>query len=88
LLIVNFQESLEAYTLPLMYRLREAGVAVELYPAAVKLKKQMSYADSKGIPYVLLVGDEEAGSGQLSLKNMESGEQEKLTIDELIEKLK
>lgn len=88
LLIVNFQESLEAYALPLMYRLREAGVAVELYPAAVKLKKQMSYADSKGIPYVLLVGDEEAGSGQLSLKNMESGEQEKLTIDELIEKLK
>ena len=88
LLIVNFEESLEAYTLPLMYRLREAGVAVELYPAAVKLKKQMSYADSKGIPYVLLVGDEEAGSGQLSLKNMESGEQEKLTIDELIEKLK
>lgn len=88
LLIVNFEESLEGYTLPLLYRLREAGVAVELYPAAVKLKKQMSYADSKGIPYVLLVGDEEAGSGQLSLKNMESGVQEKLTIEELIEKLK
>ena len=88
LLIVNFEESLEGYTLPLLYRLRGAGVAVELYPAAVKLKKQMGYADSKGIPYVLLIGDEEAGSGQLSLKNMESGVQEKLTIDELIEKLK
>ena len=88
LLIVNFDSAIEDFTLPLMYRLREAGVAVELYPAAVKLKKQMSYADSKAIPYVLLVGDEEVSSGQLSLKNMETGEQEKLNMDELIEKLK
>jgi histidyl-tRNA synthetase len=48
----------------------------------------MGYADSKGIPYVLLVGDEEAASGQLSLKNMESGEQVKVTETELIQKLK
>ncbi|MGB7529828.1 histidine--tRNA ligase [Sphingobacterium cellulitidis] len=88
LLIVNFDSAIEDFTLPLMYRLREAGVAVELYPSAVKLKKQMSYADSKAIPYVLLVGDEEVSSGQLSLKNMETGEQEKLNMDELIEKLK
>lgn len=88
LLIVNFDSAIEDFTLPLMYRLREAGVAVELYPSAVKLKKQMSYADSKAIPYVLLVGDEEVSSGQLSLKNMETGEQEKLNMDELIKKLK
>jgi len=88
LLIVNFDSKLEAYTLPLIYKIREAGIAVELYPGAVKLKKQMSYADSKQIPYVLLVGEEEVESGKLSLKDMESGEQEKISIDEIIEKLK
>ena len=63
-------------------------IAVELYPSAVKLKKQMGYADSKGIPFVLLVGEEEVESGQLSLKDMKTGEQQKVSIEELIEKLK
>lgn len=84
LLIVNFDKSLESYTLPLVLQLREAGVAVELYPTSAKLKKQMSYADDKGIPYVLLVGDEEVKSGLLSLKDMESGEQKTLNIEELV----
>ena len=88
LLIVNFDSNLESYTLPLLYKIRQAGIAVELYPSAVKLKKQMSYADSKGIPYVLLVGEEEVESGQLSLKDMKTGEQQKVSIEELIEKLK
>ncbi len=87
-LIINFDKELEGFTLPLLYQLREAGIAAELYPAAVKLKKQMSYADAKQVPYVLLIGDEEVRSGELSLKNMESGEQEKLGIAALIEKLK
>ncbi|GAA4143276.1 histidine--tRNA ligase [Sphingobacterium kyonggiense] len=86
-LIVNFDTALEEFTLPLLYQLRQAGIAAELYPAAVKLKKQMSYADSKQIPYVLLIGDEEVSSGQLSLKNMDSGEQEKLNVAALIAKL-
>ena len=88
LLIVNFDSNLESYTLPLLYQIREAGIAVELYPGAVKLKKQMGYADSKGIPFVLLVGEEEVESGQLSLKDMKTGEQQKVSIEELIEKLK
>jgi histidyl-tRNA synthetase len=88
LLIVNFDSNLESYTLPMLYQIRQAGIAVELYPSAVKLKKQMSYADSKGIPYVLLVGEEEVESGQLSLKDMKTGEQQKVSIEELIEKLK
>src|SRR5690606_36682653 len=82
-LIINFAQALEASTLPILFKLREAGIAAELYPSAVKLKKQMSYADSKQIPYVLLVGDEEVASGQLSLKNMETGEQQKVTLEEL-----
>jgi len=88
LLIVNFDANLESYTLPLLYQLRNEGVAVELYPTAVKLKKQMGYADAKNIPYVLLVGEEEVASGQLSLKDMLSGEQQKVTIEELISKMK
>ncbi|MGJ1496165.1 histidine--tRNA ligase [Sphingobacterium spiritivorum] len=83
LLIVNFDKSIEAFTLPLLNRLRQAGIAVELYPQAVKLKKQMSYADDKRIPYVLLIGEEEVDTGKLSLKNMKSGEQQKLSEQEI-----
>ncbi|MGJ1261220.1 histidine--tRNA ligase [Sphingobacterium spiritivorum] len=83
LLIVNFDKSIEAFTLPLLNRLRQAGIAVELYPQSVKLKKQMSYADDKRIPYVLLVGEEEVNTGKLSLKNMKSGEQQKLSEQEI-----
>ncbi len=88
LLIINFDKAMEGFTLPLLAQLRQAGVAVELYPNAVKLKKQMSYADAKKIPFVLLVGDEERASGQLTLKNMESGDQAKVSIEELINQLK
>ena len=84
-LIINFDKSLEVFTLPLLASLRKVGIASELYPIAAKLKKQMGYADAKQIPYVLLVGDEEKASGMLSLKNMESGEQVKLNQEQLID---
>src|SRR5690606_9170740 len=87
LLIINFDKGLEVHTLPLLNKLRQEGIAAELYAVPVKLKKQMGYADAKGIPYVLLVGDEEVKSGQLSLKDMESGEQIQVTESELIQKL-
>jgi histidyl-tRNA synthetase len=87
LLIVNFDKSTEKLTLPLLGTLRAEGIAAELYPTAAKLKKQMSYADAKRIPYVLLVGDEEVASGLFTLKDMASGEQRKLTEAELIEAL-
>ncbi|WP_312337787.1 histidine--tRNA ligase [Sphingobacterium sp.] len=88
LLIINFDKQLEGYTLSLLNKLRKENIASELYASPVKLKKQMGYADGKGIPYVLLVGEEEALSGQLSLKDMESGEQIKVTESELIQKLR
>ncbi|MDR0264312.1 MAG: histidine--tRNA ligase [Sphingobacterium sp.] len=88
LLIINFDKQLEGYTLSLLNKLRKENIASELYASPVKLKKQMGYADGKGIPYVLLVGEEEASSGQLSLKDMESGEQIKVTESELIQKLR
>ena len=88
LLIINFDKQLEGYTLSLLNKLRKENIASELYASPVKLKKQMGYADGKGIPYVLLVGEEEAASGQLSLKDMESGEQIKVTESELIQKLR
>ncbi|WP_293953008.1 MULTISPECIES: histidine--tRNA ligase [unclassified Sphingobacterium] len=88
LLIINFDKQLEVYTLRLLNKLRQENIASELYATPVKLKKQMGYADGKGIPYVLLVGEEEAASGQLSLKDMESGEQIKVTESELIQKLR
>ena len=65
------------------HRLRNHQVAVELYPSAVKLQKQFKYADARNIPYVLIVGPEELKSGQLTLKHMKSGEQEKITADAL-----
>ncbi len=84
-LIINFDKSIEGYTLPLLAELRNAGIAAELYPTAAKLKKQMSYADAKQIPFVLLVGDEEKETGLLSLKNMGSGEQIKVDRQQLIQ---
>lgn len=77
-LISNFDAAAERYALPLLQRLREAGIAAELYPASAKLKKQLSYADAKAIPYVVLIGSDEMQSGMLTLKNMQSGEQQKL----------
>ncbi|HEY4651455.1 MAG TPA: His/Gly/Thr/Pro-type tRNA ligase C-terminal domain-containing protein, partial [Pontibacter sp.] len=87
-LIVQFDKESELYALPLLQKLRDAGIASELYPEAAKLKKQMSYADQKNIPFVLLIGSEEIASGQLKLRNMLTGEQHELTIDDIIAQLK
>ena len=87
ILISNFDENAELYALPLLQQLRDSQIAAELYPTSAKLKKQISYADAKNIPYVLLIGDEEMQSGLLTLKDMASGAQEKLTTAQIIEKL-
>jgi histidyl-tRNA synthetase len=83
-LFSNFDEQAMLYTLPLLKQLREQGVNSEVYPEAGKLKKQLDYANSKGIPFVVLVGSDEMASGKLSLKNMQSGTQQQVSIDELI----
>lgn len=87
-LISNFDKESEIYSLPILQKFRDAGIAAELYPEAAKLKKQMTYADNKAIPYVLLIGSQEMESGNLNLKNMQTGEQESLKLEEVIEKLK
>jgi histidyl-tRNA synthetase len=87
-LLVNFGQKEALYCLKLLTKLRKEGISSELYPESAKMKKQMSYADDKKIPFVILVGDEEMNTGILTLKNMKSGEQFKLTIAECIEKIK
>ena len=87
-LISNFDEEAELYALPILQQLRNAGIASELYPSSAKLKKQMSYADDKNIPYVILIGSDEMQSGLLTLKDMKSGEQAKLEIEKIVEKIK
>ncbi len=87
-LLVQFDKASEQYALPLLQQLRDAGISSELYPEAAKLKKQMSYADQKKIPYVVLIGSEEMAGGKLKLRNMQTGEQQDQSIEEIISKLK
>lgn len=87
ILFVNFGEAEVRYILPVLDRLRSAAVASELYPESVKMKKQMSYANSRNIPFVALVGEQEMADGLITLKEMETGKQEGLTPDQLVERL-
>lgn len=85
LLFVTFGEAEQNYCLPLLTKARKAGINSEIYPdPKAKMKKQMGYADDKKIPYVVIVGGDEMQSGQLTLKNMRTGDQEKLSIEEII----
>jgi histidyl-tRNA synthetase len=82
-LISNFDEQAEIFALPLLQKLRKASISAEIYPSSAKLKKQMTYADDKNIPFVILIGSDEMESGLLTLKNMKSGEQQKLSADQI-----
>jgi histidyl-tRNA synthetase len=86
-LISNFDEAAEKYALPLLNILRDKGISTEIYPSSGKLKKQMTYADDKNIPFVILIGSDEMETGLLTLKNMKSGEQQKLASEQIIEVL-
>jgi histidyl-tRNA synthetase len=86
-LFINFGEKEELFCLPVLSKLRANGINAEIYPASQKMKKQMTYANNKNIPYVIMVGETEMDEGVVSLKNMETGDQEKLTPEQLIEKL-
>lgn len=87
-LFVNFGEAEQEYCLRLLAKLRSSGISAELYPDQAKMKKQMTYADKKQIPYVVLIGKEEMASEMMSVKNMKTGEQTKMTLSALIQKLK
>jgi len=88
LLFVNFGESEADYCLKALRDLRKAGINSELYPDAAKMKKQMNYANKKGIPYVVLVGEDEMNSGLLTVKNMSDGTQSNVSVVDLIKQLK
>lgn len=88
ILFVNFGEEEAKYCLHLVDRIRQDGINAELFPDSAKMKKQMSYADAKKIPYVALIGTEEMKNGIITVKNMSSGEQSKVTMDELLHLLK
>ncbi len=84
LLFINFGEKETAYCLPVVGRCRAEGIATEMYPDSVKMKKQMSYANAKNIPFVALAGETEIAQGKLTVKNMATGEQSLVTPDELL----
>ncbi len=88
LLFINFGEKETAYCLPAVAKAREAGIRTEIFPDSTKMKKQMSYANAKQIPFVALAGENEMAEGKFTLKNMLTGEQQLLAIEELIEKVK
>ena len=87
LLFVNFGECEADYCLKALAAVRRAGIRAEIYPDAAKMKKQMSYANAKQIPFVALVGETEMAAQKITLKNMETGEQQLVTVDELIAQL-
>ncbi len=88
ILFVNFGATEATYCLPVIAKARQAGIRCEIYPDSAKMKKQMSYANTKSVPYVAIVGENEMKEGKITLKNMTTGEQALLTPEELIDKIK
>lgn len=87
-LFVNFGEAEVKFCMGVAAQLRAAGVRVEIYPDTVKMKKQMSYANAKGIPFVAIVGESELAEGKVNVKNMTTGEQNLVTAEELLNLIK
>ncbi len=83
-MLVNFGGSDEAYAIAVLQKLREAGIAAELYPEAAKTDKQMKYANKRGLPFIILAGESERAAGMLSLKNMSTGEQQTMSLEDII----
>ena len=88
LLICCFDKEGETFALPILQELRRQDVNAELYPAGAKLKKQLDYANNKNIPYTIIIGTEEMESGLLTIKNMQTGVQEKRPVNEIVGSIK
>lgn len=84
-LFINFGEKETGYCLPILASVRQAGIRAEIFPDKVKMKRQMSYANAKGIPFVALAGEDEMSEGKVTLKDMESGKQLLVTAEQLVE---
>jgi len=87
ILFVSFGEKELMYCLPWLSALRSEGINAEIYPEPAKMKKQMSYADNKRIPFVAIVGETEMNAGMVMLKNMKTGEQSLTSLEEVIKKI-
>ncbi len=87
ILLLAMDDDSHRYAFKLLTQLRKEGFAAELYPEPAKMKKQMKYANGRAVPFVILIGSEECNTGLLSFKNMQSGQQDKLNISEIIKKL-
>jgi histidyl-tRNA synthetase len=87
-LVCHFDDASMKYGLGVLTKIRNAGISAEIYPDQSKIKKQLDYANKKEIPFTLVIGSEEIQSGLLAFKNMESGVQQKLSIDDVISSLK
>ena len=85
-LLIAFDEVSHTYAFTQLSKLRQAGISADLYPSPTKLKKQMKYANDIGVPHVILIGSDEVRTGKLSVKNMQTGDQIVLTLDEIISK--
>jgi histidyl-tRNA synthetase len=88
LMFVNFGDKEQAHCLNLVKTVRDAGIDCELYPSSAKMQKQMKYANDRGVQFVALVGENEIQNQTIQLKNMETGEQVPVSVQELIERLK
>ena len=86
-MFVNFGEKESLYCLTLLKELRDNNISAELYPSSVKIKKQMAYADNKGVQFVIMIGEDEIESDTLTIKNMNTGEQNNLTLPQFIKKI-
>ncbi len=86
-MIAHFDEETMRYGLKVAHELRQNGIATEIYPDQTKIKKQLDYANKKMIPFVIVIGSDEIKDGQLTIKNMEKGEQEKLSLNDIVKKL-
>lgn len=86
-LICHFDEVSKQYGLGVLAKLRQAGIASEIYPEVTKIKKQLDYANKRLVPYTIMIGSEEIQNGLLAFKNMERGEQQKISIDQIVAQL-
>ncbi|MCU0434538.1 MAG: histidine--tRNA ligase [Bacteroidia bacterium] len=87
LLFINFGDEDGNEAFRTLHKVRRAGIAAEIYPDAAKIQKQFKYADARQIPFVAVIGESERTAGKVMLKNMQSGEQELVALDELINRL-
>lgn len=86
-MFINFGEKEELYALAALQQLRDAGITAELFPDKAKIGKQMTFANNRNIPFVIMAGEDEMKDNVFTFKNMESGEQEKLTVEEIVKRL-